>query len=151
MKKESGPTAKPSVTGLAKPVPLPVDNSGYWDAEGRRNSGLSGFRQLAGHHISTKLILLLIPALMLTFGALGFVNIQLHRHHLESATLANADRLSDAIKRSMSYYMLRNDRDALYHTINTFADEPGVLRIRVINPEGRISFSTADELGQSGR
>ena len=85
---------------------------------------------------------------MLTFGVLGLVNITLHRHNLESATLANADGLSDAIKRSMSYYMLRNDREALHHTINTFAEEPGVVRIRVINPEGRITFSTSDELGQ---
>lgn len=146
-KKRQGANREPPRAGTDKLSPGTSDESGYWDAESLRNSGLSGVRQLAGHHISTKLILLLIPALMLTFGVLGFVNIRLHRHHLESATLANADGLSDAIKRSMSYYMLRNDRDALYHTINTFAEEPGVVRIRVINPEGRISFSTADERG----
>ena len=112
---------KPFDSGIGEASPGARDDSGYWDAEGPRNSGLNGVRQLAGHHISTKLILLLIPALMLTFGVLGFVNIRLHRHHLESATLANADGLSEAIKRSMSFYMLRNDRDALYHTIKTFA------------------------------
>ncbi len=121
-------SGKPLGGGTGAVSPGARDDSGYWDAEGHWNSGLSGVRQLAGHHISTKLILLLIPALMLTFGALGFVNIRLHRHHLESATLANAEHLNDAIQRSLSFYMLRNDRDALSHTINTFADERGVVR-----------------------
>ncbi len=132
-------------TGEARPGVR--DDAGDRDAPGRRNPRLNGLRQLSGLHISTKLILLLTPALMLTFGALGFVNIQLHRRHLESATLANADHLNEVVKRSMTYYMLRNDREALHHTIDTLAEEPGVLRIRVINPEGRISYSTTDEIG----
>jgi len=92
--------------------------------------------------ISAKLILLLIVAMVLTFATAGYVNIRLHRAQLENSTLAAADSMSDVIKRSTSYYMMRNDRYALYEMMSTMADEPGVVRLRVINPEGRISFST---------
>ena len=38
--------------------------------------------------------------------------------------------------------MLRNQRDGLYHTILDIAHEPGIVRIRIFNKEGRISFSS---------
>jgi two-component system, NtrC family, sensor kinase len=92
--------------------------------------------------VSAKLLLLLIGSLFAIFAALGFVNIRLHRHHLEAFNLQAAERQSDVIKRSTSHYMMRNDRDGLYEIINTMADEPGMKRIRIINQEGQISFST---------
>ena len=38
--------------------------------------------------------------------------------------------------------MLRNQRDGLYHIITEMADEPGMVRIRILNDQGRISFSS---------
>lgn len=92
--------------------------------------------------VSAKLIALLLAAMVVIFALLGYLNIRLHRKHLEAATLAAADRVSDTIKRSTSYDMMRNDRAALYEYIGTVGGEPGVVRIRIINSEGRISFST---------
>ena len=92
--------------------------------------------------ISAKLLLLLIGSLFAIFGALGFVNIRLHRQHLEATTLLAAERQSDVIKRSTSHYMMRNDRAGLYEIISTMAGEPGMKHIRIINQEGQISFST---------
>jgi two-component system, NtrC family, sensor kinase len=92
--------------------------------------------------LSAKLIILLVTSMVVIFGLLGYLNIRLHRQHLEAATLVSAERVSDVIKRSTSYYMLRNDREGLYHTMSTMADEPEMVRIRVINQEGRITFST---------
>jgi len=66
----------------------------------------------------------------------------LHRQHLEAATLASAERVSDVIKHSTTYYMLRNDREGLYHAIHTMADEPGMVKVRIFDQEGRISYST---------
>ena len=76
------------------------------------------------------------------FGFLGYLNIRLQRQQLEKSTLASAERVSDVIKHSASYYMLRNQRDGLYHTILDIANEPGIVRIRIFNREGRISFSS---------
>jgi two-component system NtrC family sensor kinase len=92
--------------------------------------------------LSARLIVLLVAAMIGIFALLGYLNIRLHRQHLENATLVSAERVSDVIKRSTSYYMLRNDREGLYHTMSTMANEPGMVRIRVINQEGRITFST---------
>jgi len=92
--------------------------------------------------LSGKLLVVLVSTMAIVFGVLGYLNIQLHRRHLEKDALVDAARISSVIKRNTSYYMLRNQRDGLYHSITEMADEPGMLRIRIINDQGRISFSS---------
>ncbi|MGC2371847.1 MAG: histidine kinase dimerization/phospho-acceptor domain-containing protein, partial [Candidatus Sulfotelmatobacter sp.] len=94
------------------------------------------------YSISTKLIGSLLAVMLVIFALLGYLNIRLHRQHLEAATLASAERVSDVIRRSATYYMLRNDREGLYHTIQTMADEPGMVKVRILDQEGRVSYST---------
>jgi two-component system, NtrC family, sensor kinase len=94
------------------------------------------------HRLSTKLIVLLLGAMMVIFALLGYLNIRLHRHHLEAAALMSAERVSDVIKRSTNYSMMRNDREGLYHIMQTIADEPGMVRVRIFDQEGRVSYST---------
>ena len=86
------------------------------------------------HSISAKLIGSLLAVMVVIFALLGYLNIRLHRQHLEAATLASAERVSDVIKRSTTYYMLRNDREGLYHAIQTMADEPGMVKVRILDP-----------------
>jgi len=92
--------------------------------------------------ISAKLIGSLLAVMVVIFALLGYLNIRLHRQHLEAATLASAERVSDVIKHSTTYYMLRNDREGLYHAIQTMADEPGMIKVRILDQQGRISYST---------
>jgi len=92
--------------------------------------------------LSAKLITLLLSTMVVIFALLGYLNIRLHRQHLEAATLTSAERVSDVIKRSTTYYMLRNDREGLYHAIQTMADEPGMVKVRIFDRAGRISYST---------
>jgi two-component system NtrC family sensor kinase len=94
------------------------------------------------HSISAKLIAYLLATMMVIFALLGYLNIRLHRQDLEAATLASAERVSDVINRSTTYYMLRNDREGLYHAIRTMADEPGMVKVRIFDQEGRIGYST---------
>ena len=94
------------------------------------------------HSISGKLIGSLLAVMVVIFALLGYLNIRLHRQHLETATLTSAERVSDVINRSTTYYMLRNDREGLYHAIQTMADEPGMIKVRIFDQEGRISYST---------
>ncbi len=100
-----------------------------------------GWKRLT-NSISAKLIGSLLTVMVVIFGLLGYLNIRLHRQHLEAATLASAERVSDVIKRSTTYYMLRNDREGLYHSIQTIADEPGMIKVRILDQEGTISYST---------
>jgi two-component system NtrC family sensor kinase len=104
--------------------------------------------RLAGS-LSGKLLVLLVSSMAVIFGVLGYLNIRLHRQHLERTALADAARMSSVIKRNTSYYMLRNQRDGLYHIITDMANEPGMVRIRIINDRGSISFSSdPSEMGK---
>lgn len=100
--------------------------------------------------VSTKVILLLLCAMVGIFSLLGYLTIRLHRHDLEASALASAERVSDVIKRSATYSMLRNDREGLYHVMQTIGAEPGMVKVRIFDPEGKVSYSTdAAEVGHS--
>ena len=92
--------------------------------------------------LSAKLNILLLGAMVVIFAALGYLNIRLHRQHLEQMTLLSAERVSDLITRSTTEYMLRNDREGLHHSIQAMAGEPGMIKIRVFDQEGRITYTT---------
>lgn len=92
--------------------------------------------------LSAKLISLLLFTMVVVFALLGYLNIRLHRQHLEAAALTSAERVSDVIQRSTTYYMLRNDREGMYRVMATMADEPGMVRVRIFDREGRISYSS---------
>ncbi|HEU5452811.1 MAG TPA: histidine kinase dimerization/phospho-acceptor domain-containing protein, partial [Terriglobales bacterium] len=98
--------------------------------------------QALSHSVSAKLIVVLVAAMLPIFIALGWANIRLHRRNLEADTLTTAERISDVIKHSTSYHMLRNDRAALYEMLHTYATEPGIKSVRIFDEEGRISYST---------
>ncbi len=93
--------------------------------------------------LSVKLNVLLLSAMVVIFGLLGFLNVRLHRQHLEENTLLTAERISNVIKHGTTEYMLRNDREGLYRSIRTIAAEPGIEKIRIIDRDGRISYTTA--------
>ena len=81
--------------------------------------------------------------LLIIFALLGYFSIQLHRKDLEAAALVSAEQQSEVLRRSASHYMLHNDRIGLYEMMLNMADQPGVVRVRILNPQGVISYSTA--------
>jgi len=99
--------------------------------------------------LSAKLNVLLLGAMVVIFALLGYLNVRLHRQHLEQNTLLAAERISDVIKQGTTDYMLRNDRDGLYRSIQTMAAEPGIEKIRIFDQEGRITYTTNS--GEQGR
>lgn len=92
--------------------------------------------------LTVKLAVALVVSVGAIFVVFGYLNLRLQRQQSQEIVFQSADRVSDLIQRSTRYQMLRNDRDALYHVINTIGSEPGIRRIRIFNEEGRISFST---------
>ena len=89
-----------------------------------------------------KLTLCLVLSLLVVFAVLGWQTVQLHRQHLEEMTFSSADLISDTIKRSTRYSMMKNHRDEVYQIISTIGTEPGIGKIRIFNQDGKISFST---------
>jgi len=92
--------------------------------------------------LSAKLNILLLGAMIVIFALLGYLNVRLHRQHLEQNTLLSAERVSDVIRHSTTDYMLRNDREGLHHSMQTMAAEPGMEKIRIFDQDGRITYTT---------
>ncbi|MEN3037957.1 MAG: ATP-binding protein [Candidatus Kryptonium sp.] len=60
-----------------------------------------------------------------------------------------AIKMSDLIKRSTHYSMLRNHREDIYQIIKMLGRQPGIEVIRIYNKRGEITFSTIpDEVGK---
>jgi two-component system NtrC family sensor kinase len=96
-----------------------------------------------GHSISAKLMVSIFVVMLVMFALLGYFSIRLHQKHLEAAALVSAEQQSEVLRRSASHYMLKNDRDGLYQMMINMADQPGIVRVRIMNSEGVISYSTA--------
>ncbi|MFN2443314.1 MAG: sensor histidine kinase, partial [Thermoanaerobaculia bacterium] len=74
--------------------------------------------------------------------------IQRQKHDMEQATLHNGELISDVLLRTLSFSMLRNDREALMAMVKTVQDEPGIIGVRIFDRVGGIRYSgTPDEVG----
>src|SRR5437868_5181580 len=92
--------------------------------------------------LSAKLNLLLLGAMLVIFALLGYLNVRLHRKHLEENTLQAAEPISDVIKQGTTDYMLRNDRSGMYQCIQPIASGPVIYKIRILDQEGKITYTT---------
>lgn len=98
--------------------------------------------------LGAKLFAVVFAILLINFGVVGTMNIRLHREHFETARLRSAARMTDLIRRSTSYSMLRNDRQTLEHVLTTLGHEQGIVRLRLTDDQGRVRFSTVrSEMG----
>jgi two-component system NtrC family sensor kinase len=92
--------------------------------------------------LATKLTLCLVGSMVLLFGLYGYLNLRLWRQTQHEMIFQSADRISDTIRRSIRYSMLRNQRAEVLHIINTIGHQPGISKIRIFNKEGNITVST---------
>lgn len=99
--------------------------------------------QRLGQSISAKLMVSIFVVLIIIFSLFGYFSIRDQRKHLEEAALVSAEQQSEVLRRSASRYMLNNDRIGLYEMMLNMADQPGMVRVRIMNPQGVISYSTA--------
>ncbi len=99
--------------------------------------------QRLGQSISAKLMVSIFVVLIIIFSLFGYFSIRDQRKHLEEAALISAEQQSEVLRRSASRYMLNNDRIGLYEMMLNMADQPGMVRVRIMNPQGVISYSTA--------
>jgi two-component system NtrC family sensor kinase len=119
---------------------MPTTDSNYESEENPMRRTLRWVLQ--GHSLGAKLIIFLLSAMVIIFALLGYGTLHLHRRHLENSTLIAAERISDTLKRSAQYSMMHNDREGLHQLISTVGKEPGVVRIRIIDRNGVINYST---------
>ncbi len=111
--------------------------------QGNPVSTPSRWLQRLGQSISAKLMVSIFVVLIIIFSLFGYFSIRDQRKHLEEAALVSAEQQSEVLRRSASRYMLNNDRIGLYEMMLNMADQPGMVRVRIMNPQGVISYSTA--------
>jgi two-component system, NtrC family, sensor kinase len=97
------------------------------------------------HSLAIRLTAFVVGGMALLFSLYGYWNLRLWRQSEQEIIFQSADRISDTIRRSIRYSMLRNQREDVFHIINTIGHENGISRIRIFNKEGQISFSTDDQ------
>ena len=95
--------------------------------------------------LAIKLTACVVGGMALLFSIYGYWNLRLWRQSQQEAGFQSADNISETIRRSIRYSMLRNEREEVFHIINTIGHENGISRIRIFNKEGKISFSTDDQ------
>ncbi len=101
------------------------------------------------HTLAIKLTACVVGGMAILFSIYGYWNLRLWRQSQQEIVFQSADRINDIIRRSIRYSMLRNQREEVFHIINTIGHENGISRIRIFNKEGQISFSTdAQEVGR---
>src|SRR5579862_4325142 len=91
--------------------------------------------------LAAKLAVCVIASTAAFFACFGYINLRLSRRQSLELVTASAERISDLILRSTRYEMMRDDQEALHHTIQEMGAEPGIRRIRIFNKEGRITIS----------
>jgi len=98
--------------------------------------------ELRVKHVSTKLLVLLLACLACGSAVLGYVNIRLHRNDLEQVSLEQALEISDFVKDTTHRSMMANDRQGLYDAIQAIGNHREIERIRIINKDGQVAFSS---------
>lgn len=92
--------------------------------------------------IAQKLIIAVSIVAALALASISYILIHAQEGALLRRVEKAATQLSDTVKSSTKYYMLRNDRDDLHRVVDTIAQQEGIDRIRIFNKEGEIQFSS---------
>jgi two-component system NtrC family sensor kinase len=102
------------------------------------------FEQLQSRvkHVSTKLLVLLLTCLACGSALLGYINIRLHRHDLQQVSLEQAIEISDFVRDNTYRSMMANDRQGLHEAIQGIGSHSEIERVRIINQDGRVAFSS---------
>ncbi|MGK5093925.1 ATP-binding protein [Deltaproteobacteria bacterium TL4] len=92
--------------------------------------------------ISFKLIFAVGCVIMLTIGIFSYAVISAQQEELIAQVELSTHQLSETIKSSMKHDMMVKDRERVHQTIDTIGSQSGIEKVRIINKEGEIIFSS---------
>jgi two-component system, NtrC family, sensor kinase len=101
------------------------------------------------HRLSTKIFVLSVAVVFATVGVFFFAELSVQRHLL-SQVVAESDLLSHTIRNALHRAMLQDRRRDAYLIMQDIGQQPGIEMVRMMDQEGRITFSTdRSEIGKS--
>jgi PAS domain S-box-containing protein len=92
--------------------------------------------------LGLKLICSVSAIAMLVIGVYASVNIKTQRNQLIHEVIQSSSRVSETIKRSMRYDMLKYQPDRLHRAIDTIGAQEGIEKVRIFNYLGEIIYSS---------
>jgi len=102
---------------------------------------------------STLSVRMFVLAAVVTLAGMGFLAwmmVRMHSVDLEQEAVQGALRISDTLRRSTRYSMLKNRKEDVAEIVHEVGAQPGIEQIRIFNKDGRIVFSTnSDERGNT--
>jgi len=88
--------------------------------------------------------------LLFTSALFGYFNISILKHAFLRSTVSDLDHLSETIFRAVFHQMLENNRSQIQVAIGEMGKQKGIKRIKILNREGMIAFSTRKtEIGRT--
>ncbi|MBN2809769.1 MAG: HAMP domain-containing protein [Deltaproteobacteria bacterium] len=94
----------------------------------------------------------LITGIVLLFTSVlfGYFNFSTLKHAFLQSAVSDLDHLSETIFRAVFHQMLENNRDQIEVAIGEMGKQKGIERIRILNREGTMVFSThGSEIGST--
>ncbi len=110
--------------------------------------GAMGFQIPWRHRLSTKLLVMTGSVAIATVAAFFFAEVAVQRHLL-AQVVAESELLSHTIRNALHRAMLQDRRGDAYLIMHDVGREPGIEMVRMMDQDGRITFST--ERGQVGK
>ena len=97
----------------------------------------------------TKLTLAISLILIGFMALLDYINLKNFRNVMIEYATSNADQVAEIIRQSTHDAMLKNDKEGLYRMVSRIAQSNSIERIRLIDRDGTVAFSTID--GERGK
>lgn len=94
--------------------------------------------------ISLRLILTVGAFTIAIISVYSYINLKAQSEDLLTQAELAANKLSETLKNSMHFSMLLNQPEQTHAIINSSADEPCILEIRVFNKDGMIMYSSQE-------
>jgi two-component system NtrC family sensor kinase len=95
--------------------------------------------------LAAKVAVCVILSTAAFFSLFGYINLRSERRYFQGQVEQSANRVADIIVRSTRYQMLKNDTDGLKNIVQELGSGSGIQRIRIVNHEGRIAYSTGTQ------
>ncbi|MBN2332587.1 MAG: HAMP domain-containing protein [Deltaproteobacteria bacterium] len=80
--------------------------------------------------------------LLFTSALFGYFNITTLKYAFLQSAVSDLEHLSETMFRAVFHQMLENDRNQIQVTIGEMGKQKGIGRIRILNREGMLAFST---------
>jgi two-component system NtrC family sensor kinase len=99
-------------------------------------------RRLLPENLAPRLIVSVTILLVVVEGVFGYFNYSVEKRQLRESVVRSADQLSRSLISATWQAMLSDRKESAYRVMETMGQRQGVDRIRLVNADGDVTFTT---------